>query len=85
VNGEKNTLTLTVENKSDRNVTLLGVSGSLYHPDTDALIKNVGYISLRLEGVVVDFRYARQLTSLNYGIPLVEGVKMNLPYVFYSE
>jgi hypothetical protein len=41
VNGEKNSLTVTVENKSDRNVTLLGVSGSLHHPDTDELIKNV--------------------------------------------
>lgn len=65
VNGEKNSLTLFVENKSDRNVTLLGVSGSLHRPDTDALIKN--------------------LTSLNYGIPLLEGVTLNLPYVFYSE
>lgn len=43
VNGEKNSLTLFVENKSDRNVTLLGVAGSLHRPDTDALIKNVSY------------------------------------------
>ncbi|KXN91680.1 Increased recombination centers protein 22-2 [Leucoagaricus sp. SymC.cos] len=65
INGEKNALTLSIENKSDRNVTLLGVSGSLHHPETDALIKN--------------------LTSLNYGFPLLEGAKINIPYVFYSE
>lgn len=46
VNGEKNSLTLTVENKSDRNVTLLNVAGSLHHPDTDALIKNVRFAFL---------------------------------------
>jgi len=65
VNGEKNSLTLSVENKSDRNVTLLNVSGSLHNPDTNAVIKN--------------------LTSLTYGIPLLEGVTLNLPYMFYSE
>jgi hypothetical protein len=41
VNGEKNTLTLTLENKSNRNVTLLNVAGALLHPDTNALLKNV--------------------------------------------
>ena len=41
VNGEKNTLTVTVENKSDRKVTLLNIAGALLHPDTNALLKNV--------------------------------------------
>lgn len=41
MNGEKNTLTLTLENKSDRNVTLLNVAGALLHPDTNAILKNV--------------------------------------------
>ena len=41
VNGEKNTLTVTVENKSDRKVTLLNVAGALLHPDSDAVLKNV--------------------------------------------
>lgn len=41
VNGEKNSLTITVENKSDKNVTLRSLGGSLYNPETDALIKNV--------------------------------------------
>lgn len=41
VNGEKNTLTVTVENKSSKNVTLLNIAGALVHPDTNALLKNV--------------------------------------------
>jgi len=65
VNGERNAMTLTVENKSDRNVTLVGVTGSIHHPDTEALIKN--------------------LTTLQYGVPLPEGVKLQLPYTFFSE
>lgn len=41
MNGEKNTLTVTVENKSDRKVSLLNVAGALFHPDTDDVLKNV--------------------------------------------
>ena len=41
VNGERNSMTVTVENKSDLNVTLVGIAGSLRHPDTDTLLKNV--------------------------------------------
>jgi len=41
VNGEKNTLTLTVENKSGRNVTLLNIAGALLHPDTNVVLKNL--------------------------------------------
>jgi len=41
VNGEKNSLLLNVENKSDRNVTLTGVSGSAHNPQTNRLIKNL--------------------------------------------
>jgi len=65
VNGEKNTLTVTVENKSDRNVTLLNVAGALLHPDTNDILKN--------------------LTSLKYGVPLLENKKIQLPYTFHSE
>lgn len=45
VNGEKNTLTVTVENKSGKNVTLLSIAGALVHPDTNALLKNVSIVS----------------------------------------
>ncbi|KAM6504275.1 hypothetical protein JOM56_001218 [Amanita muscaria] len=41
VNGERNSMTVTVENKSDRNVTLVSIAGSLRHPDTDILMKNL--------------------------------------------
>jgi hypothetical protein len=60
VNGEKNTLLLTVENKSDRNATLIGVSASLYNPDTDALLKNLTslpYNAQLLGGVKTQLAY----------------------------
>jgi len=41
VNGEKNKISLTVENKSERNVTLMSIAGSFHHADTNAVIKNV--------------------------------------------
>ena len=41
VNGQKNDIFVSVENKSDRNVTLLTIAGSFHHPDTNKLIKNV--------------------------------------------
>jgi len=41
VNGEKNTLTVTVENKLDRKVTLINVAGALLHPDSNAVLKNL--------------------------------------------
>ena len=41
VNGEQNKLAVSIENKSDRNVTLKSISGSFHHPETNALIKNV--------------------------------------------
>ncbi|KAK7044158.1 Increased recombination centers protein 22 [Paramarasmius palmivorus] len=65
VNGERNTLSVLVENKSNKNVTLLTVGGSILQPETDKLIRN--------------------LTTLTYGIDLLEGVKLQLPYSFYSE
>ncbi|TFK72976.1 hypothetical protein BDN72DRAFT_835634 [Pluteus cervinus] len=65
VNGERNRLVLTVENKSDRNVTLVGATGALHHPETEVLVKN--------------------LTSLPYGVLLLEGTQLQLPYAFYSE
>jgi len=65
VNGEKNSLTVTVENKSGQNVTLFNIAGALVHPDTNVLLKN--------------------LTSLKYNVPLIEGVKIQFPYTFYSQ
>jgi len=64
-NGEKNIITLIVENKSKQNVTLINVAGSFLHPDTDSLVKNT--------------------TPLPYNSQLVDGVKVSIPYTFYSE
>lgn len=41
VNGETNPLVLNIENKSDKNVTLLSVAGEFRNPDTDKVIKPV--------------------------------------------
>ncbi|GLB40502.1 putative signal sequence receptor alpha chain [Lyophyllum shimeji] len=65
VNGERNTLSLSVENKSGRNITLVNVAGSVHHPETHRLIKN--------------------LTTTKYGVPLMDGIKIQVPYAFYSE
>ncbi|KAI0091352.1 hypothetical protein BDY19DRAFT_935298 [Irpex rosettiformis] len=40
VNGEKNIIFVSIENKSDRNVTLQSIAGSFHHPDTNKLVKN---------------------------------------------
>lgn len=47
VNGQKNALKLTVENKSDRNVTLTKIAGALLHPEMNTLIKNVCVLDLK--------------------------------------
>lgn len=41
VNGEKNAMSILVENKSNLNVTLLAVGGAMYNPDTGAFLKNL--------------------------------------------
>ncbi|KAG6832814.1 hypothetical protein H0H92_009433 [Tricholoma furcatifolium] len=41
VNGEKNVLLLNVENKSGRNVTLVNIAGSVSHPETGRVVKNL--------------------------------------------
>ncbi|KAK2460923.1 hypothetical protein APHAL10511_007393 [Amanita phalloides] len=41
VNGERNPMTIIIENKSERDVTLVNIAGSFHHPDTDALLKNL--------------------------------------------
>ncbi|PPQ83438.1 hypothetical protein CVT25_007029 [Psilocybe cyanescens] len=65
VNGEKNTLTITVENKSKQNVTLLNIGGALLNPDSNAVLKN--------------------LTTVKYTVPLIDNVKIQIPYTFYSQ
>jgi len=59
VNGEKNTLTVTVENKSGRKVTLLNVAGALLHPDSNAVLKNltIQKYDVSLEKNKIQFQY----------------------------
>ncbi|KAJ6463246.1 hypothetical protein C8R47DRAFT_82751 [Mycena vitilis] len=65
VNGEKNTIKLTVENKSGKNATLISVGGAVYNVQNDALIKN--------------------LTTLTFKAALLDGVKLQVPFTFFSE
>ncbi|KAJ6516433.1 hypothetical protein C8R45DRAFT_960137 [Mycena sanguinolenta] len=65
VNGERNAMTLTVENKSGKNVTLISVGGAVFNVQNEALIKN--------------------LTTMTYKVPLVESVKLQVPFTFFSE
>jgi hypothetical protein len=41
INGERNKMLLLVENNSEQNITLLNAGGSINHPVSGALIKNV--------------------------------------------
>ncbi|KAJ7638381.1 hypothetical protein FB45DRAFT_988472 [Roridomyces roridus] len=45
VNGEKNTITLTVGNNSGKNVSLVSVGGAVYNVKSDALIKNASLLT----------------------------------------
>jgi hypothetical protein len=47
VNGERNRMSIMVENKSKLNVTLLMVGGAMHHPDTGALVKNLTHAPLQ--------------------------------------
>lgn len=45
VNGEKNSLYLIVENKSESNTTIKAVAGSFHDPESQALVKNISSLS----------------------------------------
>lgn len=45
VNGERNKMTLEIENKSPLNITLKSAAGSIHDPDTGKLIKNTTNVS----------------------------------------
>ncbi|KAH9940989.1 hypothetical protein B0H21DRAFT_570609 [Amylocystis lapponica] len=60
VNGERNKLFLTVENNSDRNITITNIAGSFHHPDSNALVKNtsaLAYGTVLLEGAKLQLPY----------------------------
>ncbi|KZS92505.1 hypothetical protein SISNIDRAFT_486529 [Sistotremastrum niveocremeum HHB9708] len=64
-NGERNKMSVSIENTSEYNVTVIGVGGSFHKVETDALIKNT--------------------TGLTYGVYLIPGAKITVPYSFHSE
>ncbi|KAI0696801.1 hypothetical protein BC835DRAFT_1340703 [Cytidiella melzeri] len=41
VNGQKNNIFVTIENKSDRNVTVQSIGGSFHQVDSNKLVKNI--------------------------------------------
>lgn len=83
VNGEKNSLILNVENKSGRNITLVSVAGSVHHFESNRLIKNVCWIITSLTFVLNPL--LEKLTSIQFDVPLPDGVKLDVPYAFFSE
>ncbi|KIP11166.1 hypothetical protein PHLGIDRAFT_83972 [Phlebiopsis gigantea 11061_1 CR5-6] len=61
VNGQRNDIFVTVENKSDRNVTLQNIAGSLHHTDTNKLVKNTTASTYKLpllEGAKLKLPYS---------------------------
>lgn len=61
VNGQRNDIIVTIENKSDRNVTLQNIAGSFHHPDTNKLVKNTTALTYRmplLEGAQMKLPYS---------------------------
>ncbi|KAH7106514.1 hypothetical protein BKA62DRAFT_687349 [Auriculariales sp. MPI-PUGE-AT-0066] len=49
VNGERNPLTVTAENPTSQNVTVVGVSGSTHIPDSGKLVKNLTALSYNVK------------------------------------
>lgn len=82
MNGENNRLNLNIENTSGKNVTLLSVAGAFFNTVGEGLIKAVRYSVLYWVDVL-NFRV--QTSNLTYGIPLMDGAKVVLPYSFHSE
>jgi len=61
VNGQRNDILVTIENKSERNVTLQNIAGSFHHPDTNKLIKNTTALAYKiplLEGAQMKLPYS---------------------------
>ena len=60
MNGQKNDMFVTIENKSDRNVTLQNIAGSFHHAESGKLVKNVCAVL-----------YARELLTETQARPLL--------------
>ncbi|EPT01344.1 hypothetical protein FOMPIDRAFT_1023270 [Fomitopsis schrenkii] len=61
VNGERNKIILSVENQSDRNITIKSIAGSFHHPESNKLVKNtsaLAYDVLLIEKAKIQLPYA---------------------------
>jgi len=61
VNGERNNILITIENKSERNITLQSIAGSFHHPETNALVKNTTAMTYKVplvEGAKLQLPYS---------------------------
>ena len=81
INGEKNVLMLSIENRSPQKVTLLSVAGAIQHSESNALIKNVCPSIL----FTTAYSFLSKLTTTTSSALLPEGIKIQVPYTFYSE
>ncbi|KAF8623709.1 hypothetical protein AX17_007406 [Amanita inopinata Kibby_2008] len=89
VNGEKNSMTVTVANKSGREMVLVSVAGSLHHPETDALVKNLTAMNFGfplIDNVTLNIPYAFYSEFKPGDVRLnlwlehsVDGVKYRIP------
>lgn len=86
VNGEANKIFVSVENKSDRNITLENVAGSFHHPVSNKVVKNVCILCpSSICEIFIQPPDVMQTTTLPYKLPLLQGAKLQLPYQFHSE
>lgn len=84
---------LNIENNLGKNVTLLTAAGEFRYPDSDKTLKTVCPVRTfstllpctLLGSVLIDSHTLLQLSNLTYGINLMEGAKIRLPYSFHSE
>ncbi|GJE85518.1 hypothetical protein PsYK624_015970 [Phanerochaete sordida] len=61
VNGQRNDIIVTIENKSERNVTLQNIAGSFHHPESGKLVKNTTALAYKvplLEGAQMKLPYS---------------------------
>ncbi|CCM04979.1 uncharacterized protein FIBRA_07177 [Fibroporia radiculosa] len=60
VNGERNKILLSVENLSDRNITIKNIAGSFHYPESNVLVKNTSSLSydvLLVDGAKIQLPY----------------------------
>lgn len=73
VNGEKNSLYLIIDNKSELNSSLKSVAGSFHHPETGALVKNITTLNLPVLSIAgskfsIPFAFHSELKPGDYNL-----------------